>query len=270
MPKALVRKRCFVQMMGYEPVGPDRQHHRFVREMARFHKAWNVQGNVSRPKISEDGSVASWTVDTFGPNWRVTHGFSLFPLGRLRHRRHGRQRLVAVSARHCRIDGIRADRNGRALFHRRLALRRIFSLSAGLHPRHDVAVDCGDAVCRDPYRMRPAVPHGAGAGAVARDFHGVFAGRSGGWSRSATRSTIGILRATSFIARGRGSKRGSTVWPANWCALPATPTPTRSLSTATASVRRCRSWSSTVLCSSIRNSAPAASRCIWFRPARRS
>ena len=78
MPKALVRKRCYVQMMGYEPVGPDRQHHRFVREMARFHKAWNVQGNVSRPKISEDGSVASWTVDTFGPNWRVGTDFHYF------------------------------------------------------------------------------------------------------------------------------------------------------------------------------------------------
>ncbi len=78
MPKALVRKRCFVQMMGYEPVGPDRQHYRFVREMARFHKAWNVQGNVSRPMISEDRSVASWTVETFGPNWRVTTDFHYF------------------------------------------------------------------------------------------------------------------------------------------------------------------------------------------------
>ena len=27
MPQALVRKRCFVQMIGYEPVGVEHQHH---------------------------------------------------------------------------------------------------------------------------------------------------------------------------------------------------------------------------------------------------
>jgi len=82
MPKAqqvrILRKRCFVQMLGYEPVGPQRQHHRFVREMARFQKAWNVQGKVSPPSLSPDGSVASWTVETFGPNWQVTTDFHYF------------------------------------------------------------------------------------------------------------------------------------------------------------------------------------------------
>jgi hypothetical protein len=78
MPQARVRKRCFVQMTGYEPVGPEHQHRRFVREMARFCKAWNVQGEVSPPVLSADGALASWTVDTFGPNWRVTTDFHWF------------------------------------------------------------------------------------------------------------------------------------------------------------------------------------------------
>jgi hypothetical protein len=78
MPKALVRKRCFVQMTGYEPVGPQHQHRRFVREMARFQKAWNVQGRVSPPKLAADGSSASWTVETLGPNWHVTTDFHYF------------------------------------------------------------------------------------------------------------------------------------------------------------------------------------------------
>ena len=78
MPKALVRKRCFVQMTGYEPVGPEHQHRRFIREMARFQKAWNVQGNVTPPNLSAGGAVASWTVETFGPNWRVTTDFHWF------------------------------------------------------------------------------------------------------------------------------------------------------------------------------------------------
>jgi len=78
MAKALVRKRCFVQMTGYEPVGPDHQHRRFVREMARFHKTWNLQGRVSPSTLSVDGAVTSWTVETNGPNWRVTTDFHQF------------------------------------------------------------------------------------------------------------------------------------------------------------------------------------------------
>jgi len=83
MPKAqqvyrTVRKRCFVQMTGYEPVGAERQHHRFIREMARFQKAWNVQSEVAPPVVSADGAVASWSVACFGPNWRVATDFHWF------------------------------------------------------------------------------------------------------------------------------------------------------------------------------------------------
>jgi hypothetical protein len=78
MPNALVRKRCFVQMTGYEPVGPEHQHRRFIREMARFQKAWNVQSTVSPPKLTADGAVASWTIECFGPNWRVVTDFHWF------------------------------------------------------------------------------------------------------------------------------------------------------------------------------------------------
>jgi hypothetical protein len=75
---ALIGKRCFVQMTGYEPVGPERQHYRFVREMARFHKTWNLHGEVSPPQLSASGAVNSWTIETKGSNWRVTTDFHLF------------------------------------------------------------------------------------------------------------------------------------------------------------------------------------------------
>ena len=78
MPEALVRKRCFVQMTGYEPVGAEHQHRRFVREMARFQKAWNVQGKVSQPSVSSDGAVASWTIEAWAANWRVRTDFHYF------------------------------------------------------------------------------------------------------------------------------------------------------------------------------------------------
>jgi hypothetical protein len=78
MPKARVNKRCFVQMTGYEPVGPEHQHRRFIREMARFQKAWSVQGKVSPPVLAADGAVVNWTIETFGPNWRVITDFHQF------------------------------------------------------------------------------------------------------------------------------------------------------------------------------------------------
>ena len=78
VPNARVRKRCFVQMTGYEPVGPEHQHRRFIREMARFQKTWNVEGRVSPPLLADNGAVASWTIETGGPNWRVTTDFHQF------------------------------------------------------------------------------------------------------------------------------------------------------------------------------------------------
>jgi hypothetical protein len=78
MPQPRVRKRCFVQMIGYEPVGAEHQHRRFIREMARFQKTWNVQGEVSPPVVSADGAVANWTIETRGPNWHVVTDFHFF------------------------------------------------------------------------------------------------------------------------------------------------------------------------------------------------
>jgi len=73
-----IRKRCFMQMFGYESVGVDEQHGRFVHEMARFHKTWNVQGKVSASTLSDDGFVANWTAETRGTNWRVATDYYYF------------------------------------------------------------------------------------------------------------------------------------------------------------------------------------------------
>jgi hypothetical protein len=78
MTQVFVRKRCFVQMIGYEPVGIAQQHRRFIREMAQFQKIWNVQSKVSPESHSADGAVANWTVNTFGPNWTVATDYYYF------------------------------------------------------------------------------------------------------------------------------------------------------------------------------------------------
>ena len=75
----MISKRCFIQIYGYEPVGPDEQQRRFIREMARFQELWNVQGRASiPPNLSEDGLVAHWTIETKGPNWQVRTDFYCF------------------------------------------------------------------------------------------------------------------------------------------------------------------------------------------------
>ncbi len=69
MPR--IRKRCFVQMFGYEPVDAALQQHRTTREMARFHKTWNIRGKAGALSLSDDGFVAHWRIDTEGGNWTV-------------------------------------------------------------------------------------------------------------------------------------------------------------------------------------------------------
>jgi hypothetical protein len=78
MAKPPVRKRCFVQMTGYEAVSAEHHHRRYIREMARFEKAWNLHGKVSPLTLSADGYVANWTAETWGPNWRLVTDYYYF------------------------------------------------------------------------------------------------------------------------------------------------------------------------------------------------
>lgn len=66
-----VRKRCVFFLGGYEPIPPERQHERFVRELGRFQQTWQVTSTVSDLTLSEGGAIASWQVETQGPNWAV-------------------------------------------------------------------------------------------------------------------------------------------------------------------------------------------------------
>lgn len=66
-----VRKRCVFFLGGYEPIPPERQHERFVRELSRFQQTWQVGSTVSGLTLSEGGAVAFWQVETRGINWAV-------------------------------------------------------------------------------------------------------------------------------------------------------------------------------------------------------
>ncbi|MBI4275862.1 MAG: hypothetical protein HY659_14295 [Rhizobiales bacterium] len=73
----IVHKRCMILLGGYEPIPPDRQYHRFVRELQRFERTWNVAATASDVMLSPDGLVASWQIETQGPNWRVDTDYVL-------------------------------------------------------------------------------------------------------------------------------------------------------------------------------------------------
>jgi len=71
MSGAEVTKRCVFFLGGYEPIPPERQHERFIRELARFERTWNVTASVSDMSLSDDGAIALWRIETRGPNWTV-------------------------------------------------------------------------------------------------------------------------------------------------------------------------------------------------------
>jgi hypothetical protein len=66
-----VKKRCVFFLGGYEPIPPERQHERFIRELARFQQTWQVTSTISDLTLAEGGAIGSWRVETKGPNWAV-------------------------------------------------------------------------------------------------------------------------------------------------------------------------------------------------------
>jgi len=71
-----VKKRCIFHIGGYEPIGPDAVHKRFVRELERFKRTWSVDSAASQP-ASPNGHIVTWRVETAGPNWRVDTEYNL-------------------------------------------------------------------------------------------------------------------------------------------------------------------------------------------------
>jgi hypothetical protein len=77
MEGEVVKKRCFLCVGGYEPIAPSLWHQRFVRELNRFKKTWNVDAEASKPVVSDADGLASWRIETRGPNWRTETDFVL-------------------------------------------------------------------------------------------------------------------------------------------------------------------------------------------------
>ena len=125
-----VRKRCVFFLGGYEPITPERQHERFMRELARFERTWNVTTSVSDMSVSGDGAIALWRVETRGPNWSVETEYRSLLWDDMVEADFGRSDWVRVP----RAIGAFADfifsGTAVALFRGQLAVRAVLLLSA--------------------------------------------------------------------------------------------------------------------------------------------
>jgi Alpha/beta hydrolase family len=73
----MIKRRLVYQVAGYDPVGPEGHHRRFVRGAPIFARTWNV--NVAASDLIDAGNAAHWTVETSGPNWRVETTYRPLP-----------------------------------------------------------------------------------------------------------------------------------------------------------------------------------------------
>ena len=65
----IVRKRCIFFLGGYEPIPPQRQRERYIRELSRSEKTWAATGEVGPLELSPEGHVGAWRTAMRGPNW---------------------------------------------------------------------------------------------------------------------------------------------------------------------------------------------------------
>jgi hypothetical protein len=67
----MIRRRHVFHIVGYDPIGAERQHRNFGRQAATFTKTWHVDAAVSHLERLPDGTGPQWTVNTSGRNWQV-------------------------------------------------------------------------------------------------------------------------------------------------------------------------------------------------------
>ncbi len=65
--------RRVVHLGGYDPMGPEASHRRFVRENRRFQSTWGVTCDITAPVIAP--ATVRWEVMTAAPDWasRIAH-----------------------------------------------------------------------------------------------------------------------------------------------------------------------------------------------------
>jgi hypothetical protein len=69
MSDPTVKKRCVFFLGGYEPIPPERQRERYIRELARSERVWAVKADVGPLELAPERMIGTWRIAARGPNW---------------------------------------------------------------------------------------------------------------------------------------------------------------------------------------------------------
>ena len=68
---ARVRHRHVIYVQGYDPRGLAPYYRMFRTELRKFADLYGITTTITRPKSAADGSMASWAIETAGPDWQT-------------------------------------------------------------------------------------------------------------------------------------------------------------------------------------------------------
>ena len=66
-----VQHRHIIYVQGYDPRGLAQYYRMFRTELRKFGRLYALAATIGRPKVADDGEIASWTIDTKAGDWQT-------------------------------------------------------------------------------------------------------------------------------------------------------------------------------------------------------
>ena len=66
-----VQHRHIIYIQGYDPRGLAQYYRMFRTELRKFARLYGIAATTTRPQAADDGEIASWTIETKGPDWQI-------------------------------------------------------------------------------------------------------------------------------------------------------------------------------------------------------
>ena len=75
-----VQHRHIIYVQGYDPRGLAQYYRMFRTELRKFGRLYQLAATIGRPRVADDGEIASWTIDTKAGDWqtRTSYDFLRF------------------------------------------------------------------------------------------------------------------------------------------------------------------------------------------------
>src|SRR4029077_2019854 len=66
-----VQHRHIIYVQGYDPRGLAQYYRMFRTELRKFGRLYALAATIGRPKVADDGEIASWPIDTQAGDWKT-------------------------------------------------------------------------------------------------------------------------------------------------------------------------------------------------------